>query len=38
MAPDQSVSEAVLQEFRKNPAVKRARTVEFLHAAEKASA
>jgi D-3-phosphoglycerate dehydrogenase len=38
IATDQSVSEAVLQELLKNPAVKRARTVEFLHAAETASA
>jgi D-3-phosphoglycerate dehydrogenase len=38
IATDQSVSEGVLQELLKNPAVKRARTVEFLHAAETASA
>jgi D-3-phosphoglycerate dehydrogenase len=38
IATDQCVSEAVLQELLKNPAVKRAHTVEFLHAAETASA
>lgn len=38
IATDQSVSEAVLQELLKNPAVKRARAVEFLHAAETAKA
>jgi D-3-phosphoglycerate dehydrogenase len=38
IATDQLVPEPVLQELLKNPAVKRARTVEFLHAAETASA
>ena len=35
---DQPVAEAVLQELLKNPEVKRARTVEFQHAAEGANA
>ena len=35
IATDQLISETVLQELLKNPAVKRARTVEFQHAAEK---